>query len=170
MKEFNGYLSDSWKTAICGNPEQSQNPQNDLNWHSLELRRKTARLTNKYQIFNGKIMLDIPEYIVGPTQVTCSFHRNCFINIGSDNNIYYKYNFFTRTLKEWNALPSLILNQSNVDAFKFGLTDYFCPSYWFCTLLYILQYLLESIFFPCVYFFLNFFTSTFTLMGNLCEL
>ena len=30
-------------------------------------------------------------------------------------------NFFTRTLKEWNTLPSFILDQPNADAFKSAL-------------------------------------------------
>ena len=58
-----------------------------------------------YKIVNGKIAVNIPEYIVGPTQVTRSYHSSKFINIGSNSNTY-KYNFFTRTLKEWNTLPS----------------------------------------------------------------
>ena len=45
-----------------------------------------------------------------------------FINIGSNSNTY-KYNFFTRTLKEWNTLPSFLLDQPSVDAFKSAVTN-----------------------------------------------
>ena len=45
-----------------------------------------------------------PEYIACPTRVTPSYHSSKFINIGSSSNTY-KYNFFSRTLKEWNSLP-----------------------------------------------------------------
>ena len=101
---------------------------NDLNWHSLELRCKIMRLTTMYKIVNGKIAVNIPEYIVRPTHVTCSYHSSKFINIGSNSNTY-KYNFFTRTLKEWNTLPSFLLDQPSVDAFKSAVTNYFSLSH-----------------------------------------
>ena len=80
-----------------------------------------------YKIVNGKIAVNIPEYIVGPTRVTRSHHSSKFINIGSNSNTY-KYNFFTRTLKEWNTLPSFLLNQPSVHAFKSAVTNYFSLS------------------------------------------
>ena len=101
---------------------------NDLNWHSLELRRKITRLTTMYKIVNGKIAVNIPEYIVRPTRVTRSYHSSKFINIGSNSNTY-KYNFFTRTLKEWNTLPSFVIDQPSVDAFKSAVTNYFSLSH-----------------------------------------
>ena len=73
---------------------------------------------------NGKIAVNIPEYIVRPTRVTRSYHSRKFINISSNSNTY-KYNFFTRTLKEWNTLASFLLDQPSVDAFKSAVTNYF---------------------------------------------
>ena len=73
---------------------------------------------------NGKIAVSIPEYIVRPTRITRSCHSSKFINIGSNSNTY-KYNFFTITLKEWNTLPSFLLDQPSVDAFKSAVTNYF---------------------------------------------
>ena len=80
------------------------------------------RPTTMYKIVNGKIAVNIPDYIVGPTRVTLSYHSSKFINIGSNSNTY-KYNFFTRILKEWNTLPSF-LDQPSVDAFKSAVTNY----------------------------------------------
>ena len=94
----------------------------DLNWPSLELRCKIARLTTMYKIMNNEIRADIPEYIACPTSVTRSYHSSKFINIGSSSNTY-EYNFFTRTLKEWNSLPSFLLDQTSVEAFKSALTN-----------------------------------------------
>ena len=76
-----------------------------------------------YKIVNGKIAVNIPGYIAGPTRVTRSYHSSKFINIGSNSNTY-KYNFFTRILKEWNTLPSS-LDQPSVDAFQSAVTNYF---------------------------------------------
>ena len=115
------------KNCYVREPGTVTNLLNDLNWHSLELRRKITRLTTMYKIVNGKIAVNIPEYIEGPTRVTHSYHTSKFINIGSNSNTY-KYNFFTRTLKEWNTLPSFLLNQPSVDAFKSAVTNYFSLS------------------------------------------
>ena len=115
------------KNCYVREPGTVTNLLNDLNWYSLELRRKITRLTTMYKIVNGKIAVNIPEYIVGPTRVTRSYHSSKFINIGSNSNTY-KYNFFTRTLKEWNTLPSFLLNQPSVDAFKSAVTKCFSLS------------------------------------------
>ena len=73
-------------------PGTVTNLPNDLNWPSLELRRKIARITTV--IVSNKIRVNIPEYIAGPTRVTRSYHSSKFINIGSSSNTH-KYNFFT---------------------------------------------------------------------------
>ena len=77
------------KNCYVRAPGTVTNLLNDLNWHSLELRRKIT----------PKIAVNIPEYIVGPTRVRRSYHSSKFINISSNGNTY-KYNFFTRTIKE----------------------------------------------------------------------
>ena len=114
---------------------------NDLNWPSLELRRKIARLTTMYKIVNNKIRVNIPEYIAGPTHVTRSYHSSKLINIGSSSNTY-KYNLFTRTLKEWNSLPPFFLDQTSVEVFKSAFTNYFNLSHWFYTSFHFIIYLL----------------------------
>jgi len=115
------------KNCYVREPGTVTNLLNDLNWYSLELKRKITRLTTMYKIVNGKIAVNIPEYIVGPTRGTRSYQSSKFINIGSNSNTY-KYNFFTRTLKEWNTLSSFLLNQPSVDAFKSAVTNYFSLS------------------------------------------
>ena len=105
-------------------------PVHNLNWHSLELRRKISRLTIMCKIVDSKIAVDIPDYIARPTRSTRSYHSKRFINISSNSNTY-KYNFFTRTLKEWNALPSSLLDQPSVQSFKTAVTDYLSSCLWF---------------------------------------
>ena len=142
-------------------PGTVTNLLNDLNWHSLELRRKIAQLTTVNKIVNNKIRVNIPECTARSTRVTRSYHSSKFINIGSNSNTY-KYNlFFTRTLKEWNTLPSFLLDQPSVDAFKSAVTYYFNLPHWFYTSFYFIIYLLP--------FLLLFFFHSFTVMGNLCE-
>ena len=81
-----------------------------------------------YKIVNNKIAVNIPDYIAHPMRVTGSYHSSKFINIGSNSNTY-KYNFFTRTLKEWNILCSFLLGQPSVDDFKSAMTNYFSLSH-----------------------------------------
>ena len=71
------------KNCYVWEPGTVTNLLNDLNWHLSELQHKIAWLTNMYKIVSGKIVVDIPEYIVGSTCVTRFFHCNRFINIGS---------------------------------------------------------------------------------------
>ena len=83
----NVWLLIRWlKKKTIGYPVQSLNLLNDLNWHSLELRRKIARLTTMYKIVNNKIRVNIPKYIAHPTRVTRSYYSSKFINIGSNSN------------------------------------------------------------------------------------
>ena len=63
-----------------------------------------------YKTVNGKIAVNIPEYIVGPNRVTRSYHSSKFINI--------------------SILASFLLDQPSVDAFKSAVTNYFSFSHW----------------------------------------
>ena len=69
-----------------------------------------------YKMVNNKIRVNIQEYIARQTHVTYSYHSSKFINIGSNSN-NYKQNFLTRTLIEWNTLPSYLLDKPSMDTF-----------------------------------------------------
>ena len=77
-----------------------------------------------YKIVNNKTRANIPEYIARPTRVKRFYHSSKLINISSDSNTC-KYNFFTRTLKEWNTLPFFLLDQPSMEAFKSAVINYF---------------------------------------------
>ena len=49
------------KNCYVREPGTATNLLKDLNWHSLELRRKITRLTAMHKIVNGKIAVNIPE-------------------------------------------------------------------------------------------------------------
>ena len=98
------YLSSNFAQTLGYLNPASNNPAlDDLNWHSLELKRKIVRLTTMYKIVNNIIRVNIPEYIARPTRVTRSYLSRKFRNILATAIRTYKYNFFTRTLKEWNT-------------------------------------------------------------------
>ena len=96
----------------------------DLNWCSLEHRRKVARLTYMHKIVNGEIAINIPAHVQKQRRVTRQYHPKRFINIGSTSNTY-KYSFFTRTIKEWNTLPVNVIEQSTTNSFKAALSAHY---------------------------------------------
>ena len=79
--------------------------------------------------------------------------------------MFVKYNFFTRTLKEWNSLPPFLLDQISVEAFKSALTNYFNLCYFFN--LYIISFYYLSI---IIIYFVVFFVFAFVFFFALCEL
>ena len=120
---------------------------------------------------NNKIRVNIPDYIARPTRDTRSYHSSKFINIGIVTAIPISTIFFTRTLKEWNALPSFLLDQPYVDAFKSAVTNYFSlPHYTSFYYLLIDGLLLLLFIYLFIYFYYHYFFGTFTAIGNLCEL
>ena len=63
------------KNCYVREPGTVTNLLNDLNWHSLEQRRKIARLTTMHKIVNNKIAVNIPGYIAHPMRVTRSYQQ-----------------------------------------------------------------------------------------------
>ena len=92
----------------------------ELKWPSLEQRRKQTRLTNLYKIVNCTLKVEIPNYFSQKERQTRNYHPLKFINAGCRTNIY-KYNFFPRSVKEWNELPETIIEAANTEAFKLAL-------------------------------------------------
>ena len=95
----------------------------ELNWPSLEMRRKIARLIIFYKIVNGLISIELPPYIQKPTRVTRSYHPKRFINMSSSSNTY-KFSFYTRTIKDWNLLPDYVIEMPTLSAFKSALLKF----------------------------------------------
>ena len=78
------YLTSNFAQSLGYLDPASNNPAlDDLNWHSLELRRKIARLTTMYKIVNNVIRVNILGYIARPTRVTPSYHNN-----NNNNNVF----------------------------------------------------------------------------------
>ena len=94
-----------------------------LNWKSLEERRKNARLTTMYKIHNQDIAVPLPDYIQRPkASQTRQYHASKFRVLAPHSNVY-KFSFFPRTILDWNALPSSVLDCNKLDSFKTGLNN-----------------------------------------------
>ena len=65
------------------------------------------------------------------------------MNIYSTSNDVFKYSYFSRTVREWNSLPSDIVSAKSLDIFKNMLSDYLRGDLYEVTLLqYLFIYIL----------------------------
>ena len=94
-----------------------------LNWPTLEQRRKESRLINLYKIQHENIAIPLPDYIQRQqASNTRQYHPSKFRVMGPKTNVY-KNSYFPRTILEWNSLPQSLYNIHNLDNFKTVLVD-----------------------------------------------
>lgn len=95
---------------------------NDLQWVSLQDRRKNARLTLFYKIVNNLVAVNKSEHLLPPTRLSRHSSPHSF-QIPRCTSSYRQQSFFPRTIKEWNSLPPDIVSVGTVDAFKAQLAN-----------------------------------------------
>ena len=77
----------------------------DLNWSTLEERRKASRLTLLSRIVHHQEpAIQMPQYFLPQTSTTRQFHQLHFV-LPPSHTQHYQESFFYRTTKEWNELP-----------------------------------------------------------------
>ena len=84
----------------------------ELQWNTLEERRKKDRLVMFYKIHNDQTGIDTGKYLKPLGRV--SQHVNKVHFAFTD---YYKFSYFPRTINEWNVLPNETVNASSLTAF-----------------------------------------------------
>ena len=91
---------------------------NDLEWPTLEKRRKVARLTMMFKVVAGLSAIQLPPYILFKRrQGTRQFHPMKFIQVAAKTN-KYQHSFIARTIRDWNSLPNGIIEKQSLEAFK----------------------------------------------------
>ena len=93
----NRYRNTSSVTSMLG----------DLEWDTLEIRRKKIRLTMMYKIINNLIDIRAEEYLTKPTRQTRSSHSLKYQQFSASTD-YYKHSFFPQTTSIWNTLPATV--------------------------------------------------------------
>jgi hypothetical protein len=88
-----------------------------LQWPSLEQRRKQIRLTTMYKIQQGLIAISIPHYLQRQTAQTRQYHPQRFRIMRTYSNVY-KYSYFPRTVTDWNSLSPSSYDANTVECFK----------------------------------------------------
>ena len=94
-----------------------------LDWQTLEKRRKQSRLINMYKLQNKSIAIPIPDYIKRQTvSSTRQYHPARFRIMKANKNVY-KYSFFPRTVSDWNNLNPNVINAVSTEGFKAAVSS-----------------------------------------------
>ena len=84
----------------------------------LELHRKIARLS-----FFHRIIYNFPDYFNITNRPTSQYHP-LHIIIPYTATSAYQRSFFPQTIKDWNLLPTYLIEINNNDLFHSKLTDF----------------------------------------------
>ena len=74
-----------------------------LEWTSLEHRRRLSRLSMLYKITNNLVAIQKEQYLKTTSRVSRRCNNQGFY-IPQSSADYHLYSFFPRTIREWNAL------------------------------------------------------------------
>jgi hypothetical protein len=103
----NRYHNTSSVTEIIG----------QLQWTSLEERRKTARLILLYKISNGLVKIDAADRLITPSRFSRNMNRKSF-QIPACHSTARRESLYPRTIKDWNALPAITVTVTSLATFK----------------------------------------------------
>lgn len=109
---FNDY---STRTPGC-----VSNMIKDLNWQSLEQRRKHSRLSMMYKIRNNLVDINADRFLQKSDTRTRGHHR-LFQERISDKTL--ANSFFPRTVRDWNLLSASVVSAPSVDSFRLLLRE-----------------------------------------------
>jgi hypothetical protein len=94
----------------------------DLNWKSLEDRRKMVKLTMMYKLVNGLVLVNTGDR---QTDRISRNNNTKAYQISSCRTEIRKESYFPRTIRDWNALPDNCVTIGSLETFKAHLQDLF---------------------------------------------
>ena len=77
----------------------------ELNWQTLENRRKLARLTMMYKIRQGLVILDNASDRLRPSIRSSRASHDQAYEVPHSRANYHQFSFIPKTIRDWNALP-----------------------------------------------------------------
>ena len=99
----------------------------DLDWESLEHRRRKFRLCMAYKIINQLVAIPSCQYFQPAQPRPSHNHPLTFIQQHASTQ-YYRFSFFIRVVPEWNSLPATIAMAPSLDTFKARLHRHAVPA------------------------------------------
>jgi hypothetical protein len=89
----------------------------DLNWKSLEDRRKIAKLTMMYKLVNGLVLVNTEDRLIPPDRISRNNNTKAY-QMPSCSAEIRKESYFPRTIRDWNALPDNCITIGSLETFK----------------------------------------------------
>ena len=96
-----------------------------LKWPTLQIRRKLSRLQILHKIHYQQLSLQIPHYYLPKTRPTRQYHHLHYI-LPTSSTTAYQNSYFSRTINEWNILPTDTIEIADTDLFTARLQSYYC--------------------------------------------
>ena len=89
----------------------------ELNWQTLEERRRIARLQMFHKIHYQYVAVSMP---LAPKNHLLPTRKENMLayNIPASNCDYHLYSFFPRTVRDWNILPQDLVQLTSVESFR----------------------------------------------------
>ena len=106
---------------ICGSSFPYADRLKKLGWSTLEDRRKYLSLVSLFKVIFGYIYINPNDYLdlVGPTRTKANHDYK--LRPKSYHTNYFKFSFFNRYIKDWNLLPSYVVNSTSLSVFEKAL-------------------------------------------------
>ena len=96
-----------------------------LGWHSLEVRRKVARLTLLYKMANNLVLMSTRSLLIPAPRSTRTTPPHAFMPMfHTPKRLYQYYSFIPRTVTEWSDLPNRIAAASSLQVFKASVMEH----------------------------------------------
>ena len=95
-----------------------------LEWESLKLRRRKARLNVFYKIQQNLVAIPLPPFIIRPYRLQLKLEKSHHYRTVFASTEAYKNSFFVRTVFQWNLLPSAIATLDTFVSFKNAILSY----------------------------------------------
>ena len=97
----------------------------NLNWPSLEIRRKRVRLIMFYKIIHYVVAIHPLDTLLLPTTTITRYNSSHTYQHIRTDKYSYKYSFYPRTIIQWNLVPIYVHEAVKVDAFNPYSADFF---------------------------------------------
>ena len=117
--------SASYVTNRYPNTSSVETMLQQLQWPTLEERRKKARLTLLYKVANGEVKIDAGNKLLPPDRLSRHTNAKSF-QIPSCKTSIRKESFYPKTIRDWNNLPAQVTAAESLDSFKKLLLTYMC--------------------------------------------
>ena len=85
----------------------------DLEWDTLETRRRKSRLTLMYKLTHGLIDIDTRKYLIQHSQCRTRGSHQFKFRVPNENKEVFNFSFFPKTIADWNCLPEAIVSSSS---------------------------------------------------------